>query len=90
MCWKWTTLIPIITLFANIFPAAISGSFIIEVIFSIPGMGQLTLQAIFQRDYPIVFTVLMFSSILTLVGILIADIMYAFVDPRISFSNKKS
>jgi len=91
--WKHAfrnSLIPIITLFANIFPAAISGSFIIEVIFSIPGMGQLTLQAIFQRDYPIVFTVLMFSSILTLVGILIADIMYAFVDPRISFSNKKS
>lgn len=91
--WKHAfrnSLIPIITLFANIFPAAISGSFIIEVIFSIPGMGQLTLQAIFQRDYPIVFTVLMFSSILTLVGILIADILYAFVDPRISFSNKKS
>ncbi|PKP48377.1 MAG: hypothetical protein CVT95_04485 [Bacteroidetes bacterium HGW-Bacteroidetes-12] len=90
--WKHAfrnSLIPIITLFANIFPAAISGSFIIEVIFSIPGMGQLTLQAIFQRDYPIVFTVLMFSSILTLIGILVADIMYAFVDPRISFSNKK-
>ena len=83
------SLIPIITLFANIFPLAISGSFIIEVIFSIPGMGQLTLKAIFARDFPIVFTVLMFTAILTLVGNLVADILYAYVDPRISFSNKK-
>ena len=90
--WKHAfrnSLIPIITLFANIFPLAISGSFIIEVIFSIPGMGQLTLKAIFARDFPIVFTVLMFTAILTLVGNLVADVLYAYVDPRISFSNKK-
>lgn len=90
--WKHAfrnSLIPIITLFASIFPLAIGGSFIIEIIFSIPGMGQLTLKAIFARDYPIVFTVLMFTAILTLVGNLVADILYAYVDPRISFSNKK-
>jgi peptide/nickel transport system permease protein len=90
--WKHAfrnSLIPIITLFATIFPLAISGSFIIEIIFSIPGMGQLTLKAIFARDYPIVFTVLMFTAILTLLGNLIADILYAYIDPRISFSDKK-
>lgn len=90
--WKHAfrnSLLPIITLFASVFPAAISGSFIIEVIFSIPGMGKLTLEAIFARNYPIVFTVLMFTSILTLIGTLVSDIMYAAVDPRISFSNKK-
>ncbi len=90
--WKHAfrnSLIPIITLFASIFPLAIGGSFIIEIIFSIPGMGQLTLKAIFARDFPIVFTVLMFTAILTLVGNLVADILYAYVDPRISFSNKK-
>jgi len=90
--WKHAfrnSLLPIITLFASVFPAAISGSFIIEVIFSIPGMGKLTLEAIFARNYPIVFTVLMFTSILTLIGTLVADIMYAAVDPRISFSDKK-
>lgn len=90
--WKHAfrnSLIPIITLFASIFPLAIGGSFIIEIIFSIPGMGQLTLKAIFARDYPIVFTVLMFTAVLTLVGNLVADILYAYVDPRISFSNKK-
>ncbi|NUM50463.1 MAG: ABC transporter permease [Flavobacteriales bacterium] len=90
--WKHAfrnSLLPIITLFASVFPAAISGSFIIEVIFSIPGMGKLTLEAIFARNYPIVFTVLMFTSILTLIGTLVSDIMYAAVDPRISFSAKK-
>lgn len=82
-------LIPIITLFAGIFPAIISGSFIIEYIFSIPGMGKLSLDAIVARNYPVVFTVMMFAAILTLVGNLIADILYAWADPRISFENKK-
>ncbi len=90
--WKHAfrnSLLPIITLFASVFPAAISGSFVIEVIFSIPGMGKLTLDAIIARNYPVVFTVLMFTSILTLIGTLVADILYATVDPRISFSSKK-
>jgi peptide/nickel transport system permease protein len=77
-----------ITLFASIFPLAISGSFAIEFIFNLPGMGQLSLNAIYARDYPMVFTVMMFSTILTLIGYLVSDILYAFVDPRISFSKK--
>lgn len=90
--WKHAfrnSLIPIITMFANIFPLAISGSFVIEFIFSIPGMGKLTLDALFARNYPVVFTVMMFTAILTLIGTLVADITYAIVDPRISFSKKK-
>jgi peptide/nickel transport system permease protein len=79
------SLIPLITLFAGIFPAAISGSFIIEIIFSIPGMGQVAYAALVARDYPMVFTVMMFSAFLTLIGTLVADIMYALVDPRISY-----
>ncbi|MBL4655518.1 MAG: ABC transporter permease [Bacteroidia bacterium] len=91
--WKHAfrnSLIPIITLFANVFPAAIGGSFILENIFSIPGMGKITLDAIYARNYPIIFTTLMFSAILTLIGYLVADILYAMVDPRISYSSKKS
>ncbi len=74
-----------ITIFAGLFPAAISGSFIIENIYSIPGMGQLAYLALVGRDYPIVFAVMMFSAFLTLVGTLVSDILYALVDPRISF-----
>jgi peptide/nickel transport system permease protein len=86
--WKHAfrnSLIPMITIFASLFPAAISGSFIIENIYSIPGMGQLAFTALVGRDYPVVFTVMMFSAILTLIGTLVADILYALVDPRISF-----
>lgn len=91
--WKHAfrnSLIPIITLFANIFPLAISGSFVIEFIFSIPGMGSISLGALFARNYPVIFTVMMFTAILTLVGNLVADLLYVAVDPRISFTKKES
>ena len=90
--WKHAlrnSLLPIITMFASIFPLAISGSFVIEFIFSIPGMGKISLDALNARNYPIIFTVMMFTAILTLIGNLVADILYASVDPRISFSSKK-
>ncbi|MEK6615929.1 MAG: ABC transporter permease subunit [Bacteroidota bacterium] len=82
------SLLPVITLFASIFPLAISGSFVIETIFNIPGMGKLSLDALYARDYPIIFTVMMFTAILTMLGNLVADILYAFVDPRISYTKK--
>jgi len=89
--WKHgfrNSLFPIITLFANVLPMTLAGSVVIEVIFNIPGMGKLTLDSIIQNDYPIVFTVLIMSAVMTMVGILIADILYAFVDPRVSFNKK--
>jgi len=89
--WKHAlrnSLLPIITLFASIFPRAIGGSIIIEILFSIPGMGKVGYEAVVARNYPIVFAVMMFASILTLVGYLVADILYAVVDPRISFNKK--
>lgn len=82
------SMLPVITLFASIFPLAISGSFVIENIFNISGMGKLSLEALYARDYPIIFTVMMFTAILTMLGNLIADILYALVDPRISFTEK--
>ena len=86
--WKHAfrnSLFPIITLIALIFPATISGSVIIEVIFNIPGMGRETFNAIFAQDWPVVFTVLMLTAILTLIGNLVADLLYAIADPRVSF-----
>jgi len=89
--WKHAfrnALFPIITLFAAVFPAALAGSVVIEVIYNIPGMGKLTIDAINTRDWPVVYTVLMLSAILTMIGILIADILYALLDPRVTFSKK--
>ncbi len=90
--WKHTmrnSMLPVITLFASVFPLMISGAIVLEIIFSIPGMGKVAFEAITARNYPIVFSVMMFSCILTLVGYLVSDILYAVVDPRISYSNKK-
>lgn len=83
------SLIPIITMLANLLPLAISGSIIIESIFSIPGMGQLSFNAVLFRDYPIIMAVTTISAMLTLFGILLSDLLYAIVDPRITFEGNK-
>ncbi|MCF7807163.1 MAG: ABC transporter permease [Candidatus Marinimicrobia bacterium] len=83
------SLIPIITMLANLLPLAISGSIIIESIFSIPGMGQLSFNAVLFRDYPIIMAVTTISAMLTLFGILLSDLLYAIVDPRITFEGKR-
>ena len=67
----------------------ISGSIIIESIFSIPGMGQLSFNAVLFRDYPIIMAVTTISAMLTLFGILLSDLLYALVDPRITFEGKR-
>ncbi len=90
--WKHAfrnSLLPIITLFANVFPLLIGGSVVIEVIFSIPGMGSWGYNAIIFKDYPVVFAVMLLAAVLTMIGYLVADILYAVVDPRISYSSKK-
>ena len=78
-------MLPILTLLATLLPAMVGGSVIIEFIFGIPGMGQYILTSITQYDYNAVMAVLLISSVLTLVGMLLVDLAYAFVDPRITF-----
>ncbi|MES2514943.1 MAG: ABC transporter permease [Bacteroidota bacterium] len=75
--------LPLITVFSSIFPAIIGGSVIIESIFTIPGMGLETVRAIMSQDYPIVIAVITLSSVLTIISYLMADLLYAWVDPRI-------
>ncbi len=89
--WKHAfrnSLIPIITLLASVFPAMISGSVILETIFSIPGMGFLSYGAMVARDYPVIIAVFTIGAVLTMVGILVADVLYALVDPRISYARR--
>ena len=78
-------MIPILTLLGGLLPSLVAGSVIIEVVFNIPGMGQYIYDAINLRDYNAVMAVLLTSSMLALIGILISDLSYALVDPRISF-----
>lgn len=78
-------LLPILTLLAGLLPAILGGSVIIEYIFAIPGMGQWMIDSIYQRDYNVVMAESLVAALLTLVGILLSDISYALVDPRISY-----
>jgi peptide/nickel transport system permease protein len=80
------SLIPIITMLGYLLPMMISGSVIVESIFSVPGMGRLSFEAILSRDYPLIMGILSFSAVLTLIGLLISDILYAMVDPRIKLN----
>jgi len=82
------SVIPIITIVSAILPAMIGGSVIIESIFSIPGIGQLGFEAILSRDYPLIMAITTITAFLTLIGILIADIAYVLVDPRITFEGR--
>jgi peptide/nickel transport system permease protein len=76
-------LLPIVTLLAFLLPAMFGGSVIIESIFSIPGMGQLGFEAVLSRDYPLIMAITTISAVLTLIGLLLSDILYAILDPRI-------
>ena len=78
-------LLPILTILGLTLPSLISGSFIFETIFAWPGMGRLGYTAIMQYDYPTVMGVGLIATFLTLVGILISDVLYAVVDPRIRY-----
>lgn len=80
------SLIPIVTILANLLPAIIAGSVFIETIFTIPGLGYLGVQSVLVRDYPMVMAILTIGSFLSLLGILLADILLKVVDPRIEFS----
>jgi len=79
------SVIPVITIMATLLPAMFGGSVIIEQIFSISGMGLLAFEAVTTRDYNVVMGVATIAGFLNLLGLLMADLAYAMVDPRISF-----
>ncbi|HEY7472900.1 MAG TPA: ABC transporter permease [Gemmatimonadota bacterium] len=76
-------LIPVITLLGLSLPFLVGGAVLIETIFAWPGMGRLIIQAIFQRDYPVVLASAFVLSITVIIGNLLADILYSVVDPRV-------
>ena len=82
------SLIPIITLAALLVPAMLGGSVIIETIFNLPGMGQLSFEAILSRDYPVIMGITTCTAVLTLAGLLLSDLLYVLIDPRISFESR--
>jgi ABC-type dipeptide/oligopeptide/nickel transport system permease component len=83
-------MLPIVTVLGLSLPGLIGGSVIVESVFAIPGMGQLMVQAVYERDYPVIMGNLVIVSTLTLFANLIADLTYSLVDPRIRVGSRRS
>ncbi len=77
------TLIPLVTSLAGLLPSLFSGAIITEQVFSLPGIGNIAFQAMADGDIPFIMGYNMFLALLSVIGVLLADLMYAIVDPRV-------
>jgi peptide/nickel transport system permease protein len=83
-------LIPVVTIVGIQIGAIIEGAIITETIFFLPGIGRLAVQAIPSQDYPVVQGVVLISALSFMITTLVVDVLYAFLDPRISFETVKA
>jgi len=86
--WKHAlrnALLPLVTIFGLALPSLLSGSLIVEDVFSLPGMGRLATEAVFARDYPTVMAATTIAAVMVVAGNLVADLMYGWVDPRVRY-----
>jgi len=81
------SLIPIVTMLAGILPGLFGGAMITETVFSIDGIGKAAYKAVTQGDIPFIMAYNMFLSLLTVIGTLMSDLMYAVVDPRVHITD---
>jgi peptide/nickel transport system permease protein len=77
------TLIPLVTSLAGLLPSLFSGAIITEQVFNLPGIGNIALDAMNRGDIPFIMGYNMFLALLSVLGVLLADLMYAVVDPRV-------
>jgi peptide/nickel transport system permease protein len=89
--WKHAlrnSLLPVITFMGTFFATMITGAVVIETVFSWPGIGRLAYESILNRDFPVMQGVILFMTTLYILANLIVDVLYAWVDPRIRFTNE--
>jgi ABC-type dipeptide/oligopeptide/nickel transport system permease component len=79
-------ILPVVTVLGTLTANLVTGSFVIEKIFAVPGMGEMFVKGIFNRDYPVILGTAIFYSALLIVLILVIDIAYTFIDPRIKLT----
>ena len=77
------SMIPVLTLLASVLPVLIGGSIIVEKVFDVPGMGRYAFDGLLKRDFNIIMATTILVGVMTQVGILLSDITYSLVDPRI-------
>src|SRR5437899_2799682 len=85
-----TSLIPIVTLLGLSLPALFSGAVFVEAVFAWPGVGRILVEAVQARDYPVVMAATTVSAILVVLGNLLADLLLAWVDPRIRHGTRET
>ena len=77
------TMIPLVTSLAGLLPSLFSGAIITEQVFGLPGIGNVAFEAMLVADIPLIMGYNMFLALLSVIGVLLADLMYAVVDPRV-------
>ena len=82
-------MLPFVTSFGSIFLLVLSGSVLFENVFSWPGMGRLAYTAINARDYPLMMALFVIGSFLGILGVLMVDILYSVVDPRVRYDRQR-
>jgi peptide/nickel transport system permease protein len=80
------TMIPIVTMMAGILPSLFSGSMLLEQVFDLPGIGNRALSAMLAGDIPYIMGYNMFLAFLSVLGVLLSDLMYGIVDPRVKLA----
>ena len=80
------TMIPLVTTLAGLLPSLFSGAIITEQVFDLPGIGNIAFKAMMQADIPFIMGYNMFLALLSVIGVLLADLMYAVVDPRVKLT----
>ncbi len=80
------TMIPIVTMMAGVLPSLFSGAMITEQVFDLPGIGKWALDAVNNADIPVIMSYNMFLAVLSVIGVLLSDLMYMVVDPRVKLS----
>ena len=86
--WRHTlrnALIPVVTIFGLQFGYLVGGTVVVETVFAVPGMGQLLIQSITGRDYPVVQAITVIAAFLVILVNLIVDLSYSVLDPRVSY-----
>lgn len=82
-------ILPVITFIGPLFVSLITGTFVIEKIFAIPGIGRYFVDSIFNRDYPVIMGTTVFYSVILVVILFLIDVSYRFIDPRIKLTSKE-
>jgi peptide/nickel transport system permease protein len=80
--------IPVVTVLGNLLGHLLAGAIIIEFVFAWPGLGQLTVESVFQRDYPMIQAIVFFAGAVFLTINLVVDLSYALLDPRVRLAGR--